>query len=493
MSGWQGCTRCHGPGPTNADWLCADCAPPPQDSKPKGGRRLLLTPASRIKSQRVRWLWRDWIALRSLAVLAGEAGLGKSTLSGAWLAAQITRGRLDGELDAPADVLIVSAEDDWGTVIKPRLVAHGADLDRVHRINVEDGNGECTFTLPDDVGRLDDAIEGLRVAGRSVALVILDPIGSFLSGSTDTHKESPVRRALAPLAALAMSRDLVTLAVGHLNKDESQRLLSRVSGAGAFGNAPRSVIGFARDPEDPDGDKGYRRVIVHAKSNWGRYATSLAARVDSRLVPTDDGEKAETGQLVVTGESSIGIDDLRRGRDEHGADCEEAIGAALADGERPGREVKSQVMDELGCSRRTVERAATRMHERDEIAIEKGGFQAPTTWALASRATPTAPLPIPPGGAVGEPRINTGVSSNGASNRANRATDPARGATLVPSVVTEGTAGGDGGAIREPTCGHPAHRSADWRMPGARMWICGECRPPGVNAGVAVWRNGASA
>lgn len=369
-------------------------------------RTLTLTAASDIKSRRVRWLWRDWIALRSLAVVAGEAGLGKSTLTNAWLVARITRGDLDGELEGhPADALVVSAEDDWETVIKPRLAAHGADLERVHRIGVEDENGECTLTLPDDVARLDAAIERLRQASRQVALVVLDPIGSFLSGSTDTHKESPVRRALAPLAALAMRRELVVLAVAHLNKDGSQRLLSRVSGAGAFGNAPRSVLGFARDPDDPEGEKGCERVIVHAKSNWGRYATSLAARIESKVVDTDDGWRTDVAHLVITGESSVGVDDLARGRDDDHESVEAAIISELDGGERPSLEVKEAVAKRLGCSMKTVERHAVKMRGRDELGIEKSGWPPTSTWALTLGTAPTT-RSVP----NVEPPINTGDS-----------------------------------------------------------------------------------
>src|SRR5437867_3169915 len=99
--------------------------------QPPPTRRLTLTASSGITSGRVHWLWEDWIPLRSVAVVAGEPGLGKSILTGACLPSAVTRGTLEGELRGqPADVAIVSAEDDWSTVIVPRLMAAGADLKR---------------------------------------------------------------------------------------------------------------------------------------------------------------------------------------------------------------------------------------------------------------------------------------------------------------------------------------------------------------------------
>jgi hypothetical protein len=224
----------------------------------------------------VEWLDRERIPLRGLTVFAGEKGLGKSTLTNGYLPARVSRGELDGELaGTPADTLIVTAEDSWGAVIKPRLMAAGADLDRVHRLEVADEHGESLFTLPDDVPLVESSIASLRDKGRTVAMVVIDPIGAFLPERTDSHKEAHVRRALAPLAAMAERCEVAVPIVMHLTKDESKRLISRVSGASAFVNAARSVLGVVRHPDDPAGEQGRERVLVHVASNWGRYAPSL--------------------------------------------------------------------------------------------------------------------------------------------------------------------------------------------------------------------------
>ena len=149
------------------------------------------------------WLWDGRSPLRSLSVVAGEKGLGKSILTNARLVAEATRGQLDGELKGqPIDVLVCTAEDDWSSVVKPRLMAHGADLDRVHRVSVVDEACELLLTLPDDVPLLEAQIGRLarhRACRRDARD---DPIGAFLSQDTDTHRDASVRRTLAPLAAL---------------------------------------------------------------------------------------------------------------------------------------------------------------------------------------------------------------------------------------------------------------------------------------------------
>lgn len=384
------------------------------------GRRAHLTPASAIRSERVRWLETGRIPLRGLTVVAGEKGLGKSIYTNAYLPAQLTRGKLDGELHGqPVDVLVASAEDDWRAVVKPRQDAHGADLDRVHRLDVRDEAGEMLLTLPDDVPLVEDAIALLREQGRTVGALVIDPISAFLSEATDSHKDASVRRAIAPLAVMADRQDIAVVIVAHLTKDESKRLISRVSGSMAFVNAARSVLGYARDPGDPDGEQGAERVVVHVASNWGSYAPTLGVKIEGREIDVDDGSRTSVGYFNVSGESPVGIEDLQRvDLDDLAADDRrEAIIAALKQGPRPSRDVKAAVVAELGCSSKTVQRAAMAMREDSELDVTEAGFPRTTTWALVAdddgrdttvgtspdtRCVPTEQTPIPtvdPGGA----------------------------------------------------------------------------------------------
>ncbi len=156
----------------------------------------------------------------------------------------------------------------------------------------------------------------------------MDPVSAFIGGGVDTHREAAVRRVLAPLAGLAERQDLAVLGVAHLNKDQAAKLLNRVSGSVAFGAAPRSVLAFARHPDDPDGERGSERVIVDAKGNWGRYALSLAARIESREVPT----VGDMSQLVIVGECEVSPEDLGAGGRDERSDRDAAESQAAAHG-----------------------------------------------------------------------------------------------------------------------------------------------------------------
>jgi hypothetical protein len=358
-------------------------------------RRVELTAASSIRTSRARFLDRGRrVVIGGITTTAGEKTAGKTTYS-TKLAADTTRGRLDGDLARPADVLIASAEDAWEQVVVPRLLAHGADLARVHRVRVTDNDGEALLTLPDDVAALEEALERLCEQGRTVALVILDPLSAFLSSGIDSHKDSSVRRALAPLARLAEQHDLAVLVIAHVVKDESRRLANRVSGSLGIVNASRSLLLMMRDPDDADGEAGSGRLLVHVACNWSRTAPTLRLRLASRNVELDDDTTADTCCIETVGESTLTVDDLQGDRDQSRRDVEEAILAAVANGPQPSDAIKQSVAANLKCVRRTVERAAHRLAKNGELRIDSLGFPRRTVWAAATAADATASSDTP--------------------------------------------------------------------------------------------------
>jgi 5S rRNA maturation endonuclease (ribonuclease M5) len=128
-----------------------------------GSRQLWLTPASEITVRPVHWLWQDRAPLGSLTLIGGREGIGQSTLAYT-LAAQVTRGILPGRYYGTAKAVIVAAtEDSWEHTIVPRLMAAGADLTRVYRVDVitsEDVHTE--LSLPRDVIAMEpDPVPGM--------------------------------------------------------------------------------------------------------------------------------------------------------------------------------------------------------------------------------------------------------------------------------------------------------------------------------------------
>ena len=493
---------------------------------------LEIAPIAAIRTERVRWLEKNRIPLRGLTVCAGEKGLGKSVLTNARIVAQATTGALEGELQGqPVDALVITAEDDWRAVTKPRLQAHGADLDRVFKLNVLGDEG-AMFTLPDHAAALELKIDHLRREQQlDLRLVVVDPIGAFLSSELDTHRDASVRRALAPLAGMADRLDLAVLVVAHLTKDQTTRMIHRVSGAGAFVNASRSLLVLARSPDDPDGEAGYERVLGHVASNWGQLAPALSVRIVSKPVKLDDGSTSPVAVFEILGETDISVDDLQRGVGTTREEAEEAIVEALRDGPRDALEVKKQLAKELGCSRRTIERAAGRMEAQGKLERISGATYPPSmTWALI--------VPAKPDGG-GQEEASEGQENQGSEEDAGQLSllddrgpekpvDKGDFQWRQPSVANGATGNSDNPSVAignrpetkaiealeppiatasgcpppntefsraDPACRFSEHRSSDWALEADRTWSCGVCQAPSpalVKAGLVEQRNGAA-
>ena len=203
-------------------------------AEPEPRRRLAFTRASDIEPEPVVWAWLDEgegrVPAGAMTIAAGREGTGKSSF-GIWMAAQITRGLLPGNFcGTPKNVFYIAVEDSWKQTIVPRLIAAGADLERVWQVEAVDAEyGETTLSLPQDNSLMEKAI-----GEHDVALVVLDPLMSCIGKGIDTHRERDVRTALDPLARMADRTGCVLLGIAHFNKGAGTDPASLITGSGAM-------------------------------------------------------------------------------------------------------------------------------------------------------------------------------------------------------------------------------------------------------------------
>jgi hypothetical protein len=325
--------------------------------KPDGVRAI---PYSRIKQEKVRWFWEGLIPYGMLTLLAGDPGLGKSLLT-VHLAGEASREGVSS--------ILLSAEDHKGATIRPRLEAAKARLKLVNHIEVRRDGMEDGLRLPDDGGKLDKLI-----AETKARLVIVDPLTAHLPETINSWSDQSVRRAMAPLHRSAEKHGCAVIVVVHLNKGSGQDPLHRTGGSIGIPAAVRSALLMARDPNDPEGERGRQRVLAHIKCNVAPQAPSRACEVASVAVGPDD-EPVEAPVLEMKGVSAVSgrelLDVDREGQSQR-HDAEQFLTEELADGSRATEELKAAAKS-AGHSWRTVERAKRKLGVKATRVGGKGG------------------------------------------------------------------------------------------------------------------------
>ena len=321
-----------------------------------------------VEAEAVRWMWEPWLASGKIHNLDGDPGTGKSTLY-AYLAACFTAGVPwpDGSpvpAEARGGVVVVTAEDDVATTIKPRMEAAGADVSRVSVVSLvptPNGHGRMPV-LPDDIDLLIGECE--RIGAR---LLVVDPVTAYL-GDVNSHRDSDVRGALAPLAEAAERAGVAVLLIRHLNKGTGSSALYRSGGSIAFSGLARVVLLAARVPDDPD-----RRGLAVTKNNLAAFPQTLGYHLES-AGPFNVGRAAWHGPISLT------ADDLVRPPAAQAStpaqdDAADFLTNTLATGPRLAREVYAEA-EAAGITERTLKRAKARLGIEAERRGGPGGSGA---------------------------------------------------------------------------------------------------------------------
>ena len=346
-----------------------------ESENPNAPRPIYQTLAD-IEPKPVTWLWEGRIPAGRISLLVGRPGEGKSFMT-MDLAARVSTGSPwpDQLPCEAADVLLLTGEDDAAEVIRPRLDAHRADTTRIHILkgfNIPAGdNGtrtDCYLTLS-DINPIDRMLELFP----ETRLMIVDPIGSFLAGKTDAHRDNEVRAVLAPFARICEDRHCAALLVAHRRKSGADFADDMVLGSRAFTGIARTVWHLSADPENED-----RRLLLPGKNNLAKRGSGFAFTIggepprlwweaDPVLLSADAGLRAEQS-----------VDHARRGpAPVKRTAAAEFLIYELKNGPKRVSEIQ-EAAESAGMIFRTIRVAA------DELGIipKRVGFGGGFTWEL---------------------------------------------------------------------------------------------------------------
>ena len=304
-----------------------------------------------VPMQSVAWLVPQLLPLGEVSLLGADGGTGKGIWQ-AQLIAYVTAGKTSGFFPLPPQqtgkVLLLAGEDDPGKVLKARLLAAGADMNRVLVLTADDYFGKTGQPLT-----LKDQALADFAAKAGPLLLIVDPLQSFLPAGVEMASRNQMRSILLPLKAIAAARQCAVLLVMHSNKKQGVSDRKRLADSSDIWDMARSVLMMGRSNSDG------KIYLSHEKSSYSRPQQTVLLHIEDVEL---DGVR--TAQAVFDGytdkKDADFIKEPRVRQAQTKEDTRDAILNVLAEsrlGSMASPQLKSEVMREIGCSERTYERA----------------------------------------------------------------------------------------------------------------------------------------
>lgn len=316
-----------------------------------------------VQPREAEYLAEPYLPRGMITILAGHAGQGKTTLA-LWLASHVSNGDLmpGGK---PGNVYYFTTENDESIVLRPRLEAMDARLDRV--MVMRSDARQLTLTDP----RL---FEMHKIFDGKPDLIVFDPVQSYVGKKLDMNRTDDVRFMMDNLNKLLHATNAAVVLICHTKKAPmgfNGRPCELINGSSDFVNAARSICFLGRDPARPD-----VCVVAQEKNSLGLPGASLAFTIgEDGAVHWSDEECELTAAQILTYS-----DEKRR----HAARPSERAQAALRDLLAKNEKMRSTDILEA-CAKQGISRSAV-YRARDELPIQKQRTGMGSFWSMPAKS-----------------------------------------------------------------------------------------------------------
>lgn len=376
--------------------------------------------------------WPGALPAGSLVKIEGRKSTGKSTIAAA-IAASVSGGPVIPGWTGPRDrrVMWQGAEEDWHSVIGPRLTLAGVPDGMYGFLEVPDSHRAMRRPiLPDDLQILQDT---LREA--DIGLLVLDPFSSIAHPAINMKDPQEARRYLESIAQVVALTNTVCLCVGHVRKGRGGDAREAGYFSAEVTNVMRSVMRCDEHPHE----RG-KRVLSVVAYNYGPPRPTQ--------VYTLFGGEDELPRVSWHGACDLDAETICEGRGPEGErdewnDADRLLASAIGSGWCSVTEIEREA-EAAGVSPRTIRRAKARLHiPSRRISLRDGGHwewgAPPTGW--------------PPGLTLPEPV--EGSTRNGAASLAPLPEKPTKKRRKMSKAAKDAMiAAGDTPPLNEAEGGH---------------------------------------
>jgi len=260
-----------------------------QKSTGKVGLSLAERISADVKVRAVPWVFPDVLPAYMNTAITGDAGQGK-TLVAVDMTARVSRGSPFPVYDraGPAikgHVFYITSEGVPEMILVPRLMAAGADLDKITIIegvylkSKEFSMFDITQHLPQLEQRARDFPD--------LKMMVFDPIASFLPERINPNQQNAVRQAMDKISGLAYKLGIAAPTIMHFSKAPGVKAIHRTSGSVQFEASVKMSWSVIRR----EGDPRNVRLLVPQKSNITGGYKSLEFTICPIEFPAPDNSK----------------------------------------------------------------------------------------------------------------------------------------------------------------------------------------------------------
>lgn len=340
-----------------------------EESRDEKGGIFTIRSMQEIKEEKIDWLWYPYLARKTLSILEGDPGLGKSYMA-MIVAASIAEGKRlpcvhKGKPKAHGPVVYCDIENNAASVTKVRLKYNGFDnLGNYYPI-------EQAFSIDDEdaIGELCEHLEVIQPA-----LVVFDTLNTYI-GRADTHKASEATQAMGIFKQIADEFNCAVLLIRHLTKGSGSAMY-RGQGSVAFSGSARVTMCVGVDPDDSE-----TRVMAIVKGNLAPDPGGLAFRIEAK--EKDRSEFTWEGFNRLTAQEVMDASTEARTKGKQGDGIQDAMEFLEATITGAAVEVEKlyRMAEKRSIPKKMIDRAAQRMKITKK---SKGKGEAKTqTWEIA--------------------------------------------------------------------------------------------------------------
>ena len=314
-----------------------------------------------VEEREPDWLIANYIPKYQITVMAGDGGSGKTT-SWCGIAAAVSSGTpsfLENVIPEefvtyePQKVLFFSSEDSFEYTLKARLRKNGASMGNIYSISLKDERfSEVKFNSH----FLEQLIEKYRPA-----LVIFDPIQSFIPPDIQMGQRNAMRACLNPLIGLGERYKTTFLIIVHANKQQGVYGRKRIADSADIWDIARSVLMVGTTK-----DKGIR-YLSHEKSNYGPTGDTVLFSIQDGKIQLEGISDKKDREFV--SESAYEVNQKPQ-RNE----AKEFILEYLQDGEKLASDLDAAA-NAMSISKATLKRAKADLKKEGRLKYRSEGFK----------------------------------------------------------------------------------------------------------------------